>query len=161
MEGWYIGPTLEHYCCVKIYLPKTHSTVIANTVKFIPTQIPFPYSNDARYLKQTVGDLLQLLQNTNKMNIPKVMFGDEVQNAMEEIADILKHNNKTIKINNKNRIHPKKFDDKKKRRKFLNKNKILAKNWGLRVKKQNWVVQKQGWAKPTSQYQNYRQWNHF
>ena len=128
MEGWYIGPTLEHYCCVKIYLPKTHSTVIANTVKFIPTQILFPYSNDARYLKQTVGDLLQLLQNTNKMNIPKVMFGDEVQNAMEEIADILKHNNKTIKINNKNRIHPKKFDDKKKRRKFLNKNKILAKN---------------------------------
>ena len=93
MTGWYVGPTLEHYRCVKVYLPKTHATVIADTVKFIPSQVPFPYTDNDTFLKQTIGDLLALLKNKkSKMNVPKIMFGDEIQNSIQEIATILKQN---------------------------------------------------------------------
>ena len=32
IEGWYIGPSLEHYCCVKCYLPSTGGVRDADTV---------------------------------------------------------------------------------------------------------------------------------
>jgi len=37
IEGWYIGPTLEHYRCVKFYLPSTGSVRDTDTVQFFPT----------------------------------------------------------------------------------------------------------------------------
>ena len=41
IEGCYVGPTLDHYRCLKIYILKNHSTIIADTVAFIPKHIPF------------------------------------------------------------------------------------------------------------------------
>ena len=67
VEGWYVGPTLEHYCCVKIYIPKAHSTIIADTVAFIPTYIPFPHLDQDSFLKHTLADLLHLTKNKNKV----------------------------------------------------------------------------------------------
>ena len=37
-EGWYIGPSLEHYRCYKCYMPTTHSERNADTVEFFPQQ---------------------------------------------------------------------------------------------------------------------------
>ena len=52
--------------------------IIVDTVAFIPTHIPFPYSDQESFLKQTVADLIHLLKNKDKLNIPLVMFGDEI-----------------------------------------------------------------------------------
>jgi hypothetical protein len=47
-DGWYIGPALEHYRCYKVYITKTISSRIVETVEFFPHQfkIPFPSSSD-------------------------------------------------------------------------------------------------------------------
>ena len=92
IEGWYVGPTMDHYQCLRIYTPKTHSTIIADTVAFIPTNIPFPQSDHNTFLQQSVEDLLHLLKNNKKPKIPTIMYVDVIRNAILEIADILNRN---------------------------------------------------------------------
>ena len=40
-EGWYVGPAIEHYRCVRVYLPDTHQERVCDTVKFLPEKFPF------------------------------------------------------------------------------------------------------------------------
>ena len=35
-EGWYIGPSMEHYRCHRVYLPQTRSERIGKSVRFFP-----------------------------------------------------------------------------------------------------------------------------
>ena len=43
-DAFYIGPALEHYCCVECYMPETRSTRIADKLEYFPTQVPFSKS---------------------------------------------------------------------------------------------------------------------
>ena len=71
-------------------VPSTHSVAIADTVEFIPEQIPFPHSTTGLFLKQTLGDLLKIFKSKQKMNTPQALYGDAVQNTLQEISHILK-----------------------------------------------------------------------
>ena len=71
---------------------KLHSTIIADTVAFIPTTIPFPYSDQDTFLQQSIADILNVLKNAYKLNIPRVMYGDIIRNAIAEIANIFNRN---------------------------------------------------------------------
>jgi hypothetical protein len=42
LDGWYIGPALQHYRCVQCYIPSTNAIRIADTVKFLHHQTPLP-----------------------------------------------------------------------------------------------------------------------
>ena len=42
LQGWYISPALEHYCCIRAYIPKTFKERIADTIQVIPHCIPIP-----------------------------------------------------------------------------------------------------------------------
>ena len=33
--GWYVGPSLDRYRCVKVYIPETYLIIIADTVEFL------------------------------------------------------------------------------------------------------------------------------
>ena len=67
--------------------------IIADTVAFILTHIPFLHSYQDLFLKQTVADLLHLIKNKDKLNIPRVMFGDKIRKKITEIAELLKRKN--------------------------------------------------------------------
>ena len=40
--GWYVGPSIDHYRCVKCYFPRTQKTRNCDTVDFFPHGHPFP-----------------------------------------------------------------------------------------------------------------------
>ncbi len=40
VDGWYTGPALEHYQCYKVYVAKTASFIVLDTVGFFPDNIP-------------------------------------------------------------------------------------------------------------------------
>ena len=40
-DGWYVGPALNHYRCVRCYISGSRQEHIADTVKFYPHHIPF------------------------------------------------------------------------------------------------------------------------
>jgi hypothetical protein len=36
-DGWYIGPALKHFRCYRVYITKTRSERVVETVEFLPT----------------------------------------------------------------------------------------------------------------------------
>ena len=89
-EGWYVGLTREHYCCIKCYIPHSHSEIIADTVEFVPEKIPFPTVTTDFLLQQTTTDLVALLTKRKGIGLPQVEIGDKTSNALVRIAETLK-----------------------------------------------------------------------
>ena len=93
VDGWYTGPAMEHYRCVKAYIPSTSQERICDTIEFFPHSIPLPTTSDAHYLKQAADDILAVL-NKPKPTLPYSRTGDEMKDAIEQTAKLL---NRSIK----------------------------------------------------------------
>ena len=89
-QGWYIGPSLEHYRCIKCYFTKTQSERDCNTVTFFPKQIQFPKIDLDAFLCQAAQDIITLLTDSPSCTTLSLQAGDPTQNALLEIATILK-----------------------------------------------------------------------
>ena len=87
-EGWYVGPSLEHYRCVKCFIPKTSRTRDADTVEFFPHKIPIPSFSTESLLRQTAVDMVSLLTSPPALT-PALHYGDSTQNALLQIAKLL------------------------------------------------------------------------
>ena len=87
-EGWYIGPSLEHYRCVKCFMPTTGTVRDADTVEFFPHKIPIPVLTTDSCLRQAATDIVELLRK-RKSPYPSLQYGDEVKNALAQIALLL------------------------------------------------------------------------
>jgi hypothetical protein len=46
-DGWYIGPALEHYRCYTVYITKTRSTRVVETVEFFPNTFKLPFRSSS------------------------------------------------------------------------------------------------------------------
>jgi hypothetical protein len=69
-EGWCIGPSMEHYHCVKCFLPTTNRVRDADTVKFFPHQIPFPSTTTTDNLcQQATNNVLSILKDLPKSSL--------------------------------------------------------------------------------------------
>ena len=55
--GWYVGPSMQHYRCVKCYFPRTKIIWDCDTVTFFPTTIPFSPVKLEDHLKQAASDI--------------------------------------------------------------------------------------------------------
>ena len=85
---WYIGPSLEHYRTMKCYMPATGSVCYTDTLQFIPYTFKFPETTTEDYLRQFVGDILALLQDSPK-TLPFLAYCDDTKNAITKIAHLL------------------------------------------------------------------------
>ena len=70
-------------------MPITFSERNADTVEFFPSTTPFPKVATEDYLRQTVSDLLAILQEP-KRSIPTLEYGSPITNAYIQLAQILK-----------------------------------------------------------------------
>jgi hypothetical protein len=87
-EGWYVGPSMEHYRCVKCYLPSSGRERDIDTLELFPKQIPFPQVTTNDYLQQAAADIISIL--TTKPSItPSLAYNDETKNALFKIAQLL------------------------------------------------------------------------
>jgi hypothetical protein len=86
-DGWYIAPELEHYRCYTVYITKTRSNRIVETVDFFPQKIilPFPSSHDLA--TQATADLTHALLHPQPGG-PFCQVGDEQAIALKRLANI-------------------------------------------------------------------------
>ena len=97
IEGWYIGPSLQHYRCMKCFMPTTRAEVNADTITFFPKTIKFPKVDINDFLRQAATDIITLLTNSLPPLIPKFSAGDDSYNAILQLATILNRNEITDK----------------------------------------------------------------
>ena len=91
IEGWYVGPAMEHYRDFRCYIPTTGSERIAETLDFFPkhAQVPSTSSQDAAI--SAANDLLYALKNLAPFS-PTLQLGDEKLRALEKLAEIFNNN---------------------------------------------------------------------
>jgi hypothetical protein len=88
--GWYVGPSMEHYPCVKCLDPQSNQVRDLDTVQFFNhSNIKIPNIIDDDYLKQVADDILSILKKPNN-NLPSIQSGSETRNALLRIALALK-----------------------------------------------------------------------
>jgi hypothetical protein len=56
-DGWYIGPALEHYRCNTVYITKTRSSRVVETVDFFPHKFKLPFPSSSELATQAAADL--------------------------------------------------------------------------------------------------------
>jgi hypothetical protein len=60
-DGWYIGPALEHCRCYTVYITKTPSEIIVETVDFSPTEVAMPFQSSQNLAAQMAKQLTHAL----------------------------------------------------------------------------------------------------
>ena len=88
-EGFYVGPSMHHYRCMRCYLPDTRTEIDSDTLQFIPTSVPVPETTTENDLQQAVSDILAILQNPPKA-LPFLQAGNITLDAIKAIAVLLK-----------------------------------------------------------------------
>ena len=90
VEGWYIGPSFEHYRCYRVWVPTTTRERICDTVIWYPRRCPIPTVTTADLVLAAARDLLQALQ-TRVTDSPLATLTDSQVAALRELSRIL-HN---------------------------------------------------------------------
>jgi hypothetical protein len=99
-DGWYIGPAMEHYICYTVYITKTRSSRIVETVEFFPHQFKIPFPSSSDLATQAAAELTHALLNPQPAG-PFCQVGDEQAIALRKLATIFeasKSNKVSIKI---------------------------------------------------------------
>ena len=93
-EGWTIGPSVDHYCHIKVFFPNTRSEHNVDTVTFFPHNFKIPQVSLDDFLRQAVNDIITLLTIPPDSTTPSLEAGDSTRNALLKLADILKTSQK-------------------------------------------------------------------
>ena len=88
-EGWTIGPSLEHYRCIKCFLQSTRSVRNVVTVTFFPRDIPIPKVGLDAFLRQVATDIITILIAPPSTTTLSLEAGDSTRNALQKIAETL------------------------------------------------------------------------
>jgi hypothetical protein len=86
-DGWYIGPALEHYRCYTVYITKTRSTRIVETVEFFPHKFKIPFPSSSDLATQAATESTHALLNPQPAG-PFCQVGDEQVIALRKLATI-------------------------------------------------------------------------
>jgi hypothetical protein len=86
-DGWYTGPALERYRCYTVYITKTRSSRVVETVEFFPRQFKVPFPSSSELATQAAIDLTHALLNPQPAG-PFCQVGDEQAVAPRRLANM-------------------------------------------------------------------------
>jgi hypothetical protein len=87
IDGWYIGPSLEHYRCYTVYITKTRGNIIVETVDFFPEKITLPFPSSQELATQAAAELTHALLHPQPAG-PCCQVGNEQTIALKRLASI-------------------------------------------------------------------------
>jgi hypothetical protein len=87
LDGWYLGPALEHYRCYTVYITKTRGNRIVETVDFFPEKITLPFPTPQDQATKAAAELTRALLHPQPAG-PFCQVGDAQTLALECLAAI-------------------------------------------------------------------------
>ena len=99
MDGFNIGPCMEHYRCHKIFLPKTRGFRICDTVEFFPQHSKITPETLQQQIERKLSELLKICTHTvDKFSKPL----DRQLKLLEDVIPDLPMQSEIIENNNSN-----------------------------------------------------------
>eukprot|EP00957_Ditylum_brightwellii_P160495 12217820-Ditylum_brightwellii.AAC.1 len=59
VEGWHVGPAMEHYHCYQFHIPSTCGHCIVGTVDFFPQHCAMPAFSSTNATTAAANDLIE------------------------------------------------------------------------------------------------------
>ena len=87
IEGYYIGPALEHYRCYTVNINNTKADRIADTLEWFPHCVNMPTTNNLDLLIATTKDILKALQQP-PYNSPLGPLTDSQKEVLKKFNEI-------------------------------------------------------------------------
>jgi len=87
VEGWYLGPAMDHYRSYHVYVPSTNSTRIADTLAWFPSHVVMPTASSTDIAMAAAYDLTQALLHPSPASALSPLT-DSQKNALKELASI-------------------------------------------------------------------------
>jgi hypothetical protein len=87
VEGWFLGPALDHYRCYQVYCAQTGGKRILDTVEFFPHDIPMPKNSSIDIGIQAAQALTQALLHPTPAS-PLPTFCNQQVEALQQLANI-------------------------------------------------------------------------
>ena len=107
VEGWYLGPALEHYRCYRVYAAKTGGERVSDTVQFFPHVIPMPGTTAKERAIEVAVELIDAITNFKHVEPLKQMSNTQME-ALHKLAEIFNVSTgvtqKTSKLRNSEHI---------------------------------------------------------
>ena len=90
VDGWYLGPALEHYRCYRVYANETKAERIADTLAWFPTTVTMPTTTSTSEAIAAANDLVTALSNPTATDTLAPMTNDQRQ-ALHQLAEIFQN----------------------------------------------------------------------
>ena len=87
MDDWYLGPALHHYQCYRVWVPRTHTECIVDTISFFPKAVPLPELTHKDTMIQAARKLTHALQQP-RFRGPLSQFHDDHLMSLRELSKI-------------------------------------------------------------------------
>ena len=89
-DGFYVGPSLEHYRCIQCLMSESRCIKISDTVQIFPHAITFPKTILTDCLHTAINEIISTLANSKfKHDNPSLTYDDETMLAIQVIANML------------------------------------------------------------------------
>ena len=89
VDGWYIGPAMNHYRCYRIQITKTNSERICDTVEFFPTHVTMPRLSSTDAATHAAISLIHALQHPSPAG--PFSIDSPTMDALKQLAIIFKN----------------------------------------------------------------------
>jgi hypothetical protein len=87
LDGYYLGPALDHYCCYQVHITKTKGTRIVDKVEFFPAPLFMPRTSSKDLSSIAAMELSHALQHPSPA-APCSQIGTAQLQAMCQLSDI-------------------------------------------------------------------------
>jgi len=87
VEGWYLGPAMDHYRSYHVYVPSTKATRIADKLAWLPSHVVMPTASSTDIAMAAAYDLTQALLHPSPASALSPLT-DSQTNALRELAAI-------------------------------------------------------------------------
>jgi hypothetical protein len=87
VDGYYLGPALDHCRCYQVHITKTKGNRIVDTVEFLPAKLAMPSTSSKDLASIAALELYNALQNTAPA-APFSHIGKAQLQALRQLSDI-------------------------------------------------------------------------
>jgi hypothetical protein len=67
-KGWYVGPSLVHYRCFRVYMEQTKAIRVSDSIQWASDPINLPGSSPLEILSAAINDLARVLEQTEDIH---------------------------------------------------------------------------------------------
>jgi hypothetical protein len=87
VDGWYLGPAMNHYRCDQVWITKTTAERTADTVVWFPAKVKMPALSSVDTATSAAQELITALQNPSAAS-PIAPISTIQQEALKQLAQI-------------------------------------------------------------------------